>query len=257
VCSTAGVRWFSRSIPLHSVRLCLPLLIASILLVAGCTGNSNPGLALPEGWVTDDTDRWWKSGADTALVFRDLETLQAMGIQMAPIVYDATVALWGQAPVGEERLIHYVKQSLLPLFRNRPEVVDSLFDELVSPKIRELGSTADPGGAVAKFKRDGYRSIYRHFHEPRTVLRIGQDIMVDIPDSLAGTAAGRTESFQVYISMEGEPIAVELLSGIHPVLDRIALLATLQMRWQPAYLLKGRKSVPLEAWARFRIKFPD
>jgi hypothetical protein len=218
--------------------------------------NPKHSLALPEGWVGNDVDRWWKSGADTALVFRDLETLQAMGIQMEPVVYDATVALSGQARVGEERLIHYVKQSLLPLFRNRPEVVDSLFDELVSPKIRKIGATADPGSAVAKFKRDGYRTIYRHFHEPRTVLRVGTDIIVDVPDSLAGTAAGRTESFQVYISAEGEPLAAELLSGIHPVLDRIALLATLQMRWQPAYLLKGRKSVPLEAWARFRIKFP-
>ena len=110
---------------------------------------------------------------------------------------------------------------------------------------------------MARFKREGYRLIYRHFREPRTTLQVGTDIPVEIPDSLSAQAAGRAVSFQVFISDEGVPQAIELLSGIHPVLNHIALRATMQMRWQPAYLLRGRKSVPISSWARFRIRFPD
>ena len=200
--------------------------------------------------------RWWEVGVDTSEVFRDLETLQAMGIAMSPVVYDATQPISSQARVSQDRLVWYVKQSLLPLFRNRPEVVDSLFEVYVAPRIVRGGPSDDPGGDVAKYKREGYRAIYRHFREPRTLLQVGTDIPVEIPDSLSVQAAGRAVSFQVFISDDGRPAAVELLSGVHPVLDRIALKATLQMRWQPAYLLQKNKSVPVESWARFRIRFP-
>lgn len=213
-------------------------------------------LDLPEGWVTNSEGRWWVSDVDTLEAFRDLETLQAMGVHMAEVIYDATRPLSEQNTVGEDRMIRYVKQSLLPLFRNHPEVVDSLFDALVSPKIKKTGTTQDAAGDVAKFKREGYRTIYRHFHEPRTILKLGKDISFEIPDSLKTTAAGRAVSFQVYVSEEGEPLAIELLSGIQPTLDLIGLKATMAMRWQPAYLLKGRKSIPIRAWVRFRILFP-
>ncbi|NNE71546.1 MAG: energy transducer TonB, partial [Rhodothermales bacterium] len=54
----------------------------------------------------------------------------------------------------------------------------------------------------------------------------------------------------------GEPIGIELLTGVQPTLDLIGLRTTMAMRWQPAYLLQGRKSVPVRAWVRFRIRFP-
>lgn len=226
------------------------------ILLCGCIAERGLDLELPSGWVSNSQGRWWVSGVDTLEAFRDLETLQAMGIHMAEVIYDATRPLSEQYTVGEDRMIRYVKQSLLPLFRNQPEVVDSLFDSLVSPKIKKAGTSQDAAGDVARFKREGYRAIYRHFHEPRTVLKLGQDISVEIPDSLKMTAAGRAVSFQVYVSEEGTPLAIELLGGVQPTLDLIGLHTTMAMRWQPAYLLKGRKSIPIRAWVRFRIRFP-
>ncbi len=237
-------------------RLLYLLALAWAMFVVGCAPTQDPGLQLPQGWESDSRDRWWFAGTDTAFTFRDLETLESMGVQLEPIIYDATVSLSAQSQIGEQRIIRYVKQSLLPLFRNRPEVVDSLFDQYVAPKIRRANPSTDAAEAVARFKREGYRAIYRHFHEPRPRLKLGVDIPFQIPDSLAALAAGRSTLFQVFVSASGEPIAIERLASVHPVLDRLALVATTRMRWQPAYLLKGQKSVAIESWARFKIRFP-
>ncbi|MBO6574033.1 MAG: hypothetical protein JJ896_01340 [Rhodothermales bacterium] len=240
------------------MRLWYPLLLFALLLpIAGCSEPEPVDLSLPEVWQSDLGVRWWISGTDTSRAFRDLETLQSMGVDEKPIVYDATVALTAAANVSQDRLVRYVKQSLLPLFRNQPDVVDSLFDAYVTPKILREGTSGDPGADVARFKRDGFRIIYRHYHEPRTILKLGEDIPISIPDSLKVTAGGRAVSFQVYVNEEGVPAAIEQLSGVHPVLDRIALLSTIEMRWQPAYLLRGRKSEAIPSWVRFRIRFPS
>lgn len=226
-----------------------------LVFLGGCVADGLD-LELPPGWETNGEDRWWTSSTDTLKAFRDLETLQAMGVPMEEVIYDATLPLAAQNRVGVDRMIRYVKQSLLPLFRNHPEIVDSLFNQYVTPRIRKTGTSRDPAGDVARFKQDGYRAIYRHFHEPRTILRVGEDISIEIPDSLRADASGRAVSFQVYVSEAGEPIGIELLNGVQPTLDLIGLKTTMAMRWQPAYLLKGRKSVPVPAWVRFRIRFP-
>jgi hypothetical protein len=232
------------------------ILLVWTLLLPGCTPREETDLRLPPGWESDSRDRWWQAQTDTAEAFRDLETLESMGVHLTPIVYDATISPSVQGRIGQDRIIRYVKQSLLPLFRNRPDVVDSLFEAYVSPKIRRAPGSGDPAGLVAKFKREGYRAIYRHFHEPRTRLRIGVDIPVEIPDSLVTVAAGRSVSFQVYVSDTGEPVALKRITSVHPVLDRIALVATSRMRWQPAYLLQGQKSIAIPSWSRFKIRFP-
>ena len=232
----------------------LVLLLLSAL--AGCVSQPEPDLELDENWETDQADRWWVAGTDTSRAFRALETLEEMGVHLDPIVYNATTPLAQQGRVGEERLIRYVKQSLIPLFRNQPDVVDSLFTLLVEPKIRKSGASGDPAATVARFKREGYRTIYRYFHEPRPVLQLGLDIPVVIPDSLVALSAGQRVQFQVHVSASGDPEAIERLTSLHPLLDRIALVATTRMKWQPAYLLKGQKSRPLPAWVRFTVRFP-
>ncbi|MDX1739727.1 MAG: energy transducer TonB, partial [Rhodothermales bacterium] len=60
---------------------------------------------------------------------------------------------------------------------------------------------------------------------------------------------------QVYINDEGEPAAIEKLQGVHPVLDDIAMVATANVRWQPAYLLRVGKSYPIPSWVRYSVKF--
>lgn len=236
------------------MRLLLSLLL--LVLLAGCDHRPQPDLSLPDNWEHDQKDRWWRVGIDTTGAFPAMETLEEMGVRLDPIVYDATTPLSQQGRVGEERIIRYVKQSLIAFFRNRPDVVDSLFTLLVEPKIRKEGPAEDPAAVVARFKREGYRIIYRYFHEPRPVLQLGKDIPVVVPDSLVAMAAGQGVQFQVLVSETGDPIAIKRLDSVHPLLDRIALVATTRMRWQPAYLLRGQKSRALPAWVRFRVRFP-
>ncbi|MDQ6960374.1 MAG: energy transducer TonB, partial [Mariprofundaceae bacterium] len=75
------------------------------------------------------------------------------------------------------------------------------------------------------------------------------------PDSLRNTNVSGVVFLQIHISAEGEPVAIEKLNGVHPVLDRIAMRAMTKMRWQPAYVVKGSKSPPVASWARYRVRF--
>ncbi len=236
----------------------MPRIIVSVIALAalfsGCRQGEPIPLGVPETW-TEDGLRWWRLEADTSGVFRNLETLTAMGIAEPP----STDPMFGFGGTDREwarrQLIVHVKNSLIPLFRNRPQVVDSLFERFVVPKMASARLEGDVRSVIMTFKREGYRIIARHFREPYTLTKLGLDIPVPIPDSLREQSIVGQVFMQVYISDSGEPLAIEKLHGVHPVLDRIAIRATTEMRWQPAYLLKGGKSRPLPSWARFKVNF--
>lgn len=233
------------------------MLICMVLgWVAGCNRSAEPPSELgpPEGWVADG-GRWWRADIDTSGVFRNLETLDAMGIAEEDLTYAADRTLAEQSGVAHRQLMRAVKQSLIRLYRNRPEVIDSLFEQYVVPKIEKASVSGDARKLVARFKREGYQTIRRHFLEPRALRKLGVDIPVPYPDSLRERGIGGRVRLQVYINEKGEPVAVEKLEGVHPVLDAIAMRATTEMRWQPAYLLRGGKSDPLSAWTRFKVNF--
>lgn len=233
----------------------LPIIIfAAIILSTGCQPVEDIPIDVPEGWESDGR-RWWHVDADTAGMFRDLETLMSMGIKGAGPTDPAMNRNATNMEAARGRLIFYVKDSLIPLFRNRPQVVDSLFEKYVVPKMESARLEGDVRPIIMTFKREGYRIINRHFHEPYTVTKLGVDIPVPIPDSLQSKQISGMVFMQVYISADGEPLAIEKLEGVHPILDRIALRATTRMRWQPAYLLRGGKSRPLASWARFKVNF--
>ncbi len=232
------------------------LVVLAVAWAAGCARSGEPPLepGPPDGWMAED-GRWWRSDIDTTGVFRNLETLDAMGISGDELTYAADRTLAEQSGVAHQQLVRAVKQSLIRLFRNQPEVIDSLFEQYVVPKIEKASLSGDGQTLVSRFKKVGYQTIRRHFLEPRALKKLGVDIPVPYPDSLRERGIGGSVRLQVYINEKGEPVAVQKLEGVHPVLDDIAMRATTQMRWQPAYLLRGGKSDPIPSWTRFTVNF--
>ncbi len=222
------------------------------LLLAGCLSQNEGPAGPPEGW-TGDALHWWRLGVDTVGVFRDLETLDAM--TDSGVTYAADFVLAHDQQLAGEMIARATKESLIRIFRNEPEVVDSLFRAFVIPKIQKEKISGDPRDLVRQFKKDGYKIIRRHFREPRTTRILGKEIQVAYPDSLRRPELAGSVDMQVHLDTTGSPDAIELLSGLHPVLDEIALRATTEMRWQPAYLLDIGKSDPIPSWARFSVTF--
>lgn len=228
----------------------------SAALFCGCAREPSVPLDAPEGWATDDRGRWWRAGVDTALAFRDLSTFEGMGVRVPDALYRAGEPLSAQQDVARDRMVSAVQRELAPLYRNRPETVDSLFWQVVEPTIEAARPDREPDAQVAAYERDAYRRIMRHFRAPGALKQIGTDIPVSIPDSLRGPASDRVVSFQVYVGPDGSAGAVRQLEGVHPVLDRIALRALVQVPWQPAYVLRTTRSVPVDGWVRFGVRFP-
>ncbi len=224
------------------------------LFSGGCTADVPIQTDPPDGWVTDSPQlKWWQASADTTGLFRSLDTLEDLGATGA---YLENVQLDQMTnDLARRKLAVLVKKNLLPLFRNEPQVVDSLFDRYVFPRMETARIYGDVAPEIEKFKAEGYRVIARHFRSPRPLTKMGIDIPVAIPDSLQKAQYNGSAFIQVAVDSLGHPVAMELLYGVHPVLDRIALRATTEMRWQPAYLLGSHRSRPIPSWARFKIRF--
>ncbi len=223
-------------------------------LLAGCLPQESIPLDVPDGWVNEGV-LWWRATADTNGVFPNLETLLSMGAATVDQMEVLSSPGEFSERAARRRLITHVKQSLIPMFRNQPEVVDSLFERYVVPKMANARIYGDVRPVVKEFKLEGYRTIARHFREPYSMTKMGVDIPVPIPDSLRDKGIVGRVFMQVFISEDGDPIAIKKLRSVHPVLDRIAVRAMTRMKWQPAYLLKKGKSRPIPSWARFDVNF--
>lgn len=226
----------------------------AVLTFVACRPESHVPSGPPEGWVTDG-DRWWRSGIDTTAAFRDLETLQSMQVKGADLTYSANLALARDRNTATRQLSRAVKVSLLPVLRNEPEVVDSLFERHVVPRIEEANFNRNPDDLVEQYKKEGYRILARHFREPRATKRLGTDVPITYPDSLREAGVTGRVKMQVRVDTAGAPVAVELLQSVHPVLDSIAMRAVTEARWQPAYLLRVGKSDPIPSWVRLDLNF--
>ncbi len=232
----------------------LLLVLFYSILLAGCFSEESISLEIPDGWENDGV-YWWRTGSDTTDVFRNLETLSSMGIEIGSGLEPFSQRSRESDRAARRRLVTHVKDSLIPLFRNQPDVVDSLFERFVVPKMSNARIEGDVRPVIKTFKLEGYRTIARFFREPYSLTKMGRDIPVPIPDSLRDKSIVGRVFMQVYISDEGDPLAIKKLNGVHPVLDRIAVRAMTQMKWQPAYVLKGGKAIPIESWARFKVDF--
>lgn len=173
-----------------------------------------------------------------------------MGIEGADIVYSARM----NREAFERQLKRAVKESLIEIIRNEPEVVDSLLERLVMPQI-EATSGADINELVSRYKVDGYRTVARNFREPRQSVKVGEDIPLVFPDSLRDAGVEGSVVMQLYLDTEGAPRAIWLIESVHPVLDALSMQATTQARWQPAYRRGAGESRPIPSWVRYKIGF--
>ncbi len=227
--------------------------VVFLFLFQGCTSEDPFASGPPAEWEGVETT-WWRIGQDTTNLFRDLETLEAMKVTGMEDVYLTSAAM--SAPRdARSQFAKAVKRSLIRMYRNEPEVVDSLFEKFLVPKIEEVKFSNDPVKDVETFKKTSYKLLSRHFREPRTRLDLGTDVIVVYPDSLRAKGIEGSVKLQVYLDDEGNPLTVELVDSVHPVLDQLALVATTEMRWLPAYVEHKRDWKAIPSWTRFRITF--
>lgn len=241
---------------MFSIRWMATLLVGFFLIV-GCGGGSNPA-APPDGWETSDA-RWWKQDVDTSEVFVDLDSLSTMK------VVDRSVQLQGGS-ISRDQFNAAIKQSLVKLYRNNPMIVDSLFNEYAAPQLEDVDLSGNIVGEKGQLKdkilnknqKVAYQAITEYFREPQR--QNSPDIVW--PDSLRSEKHSGVVKVQAHLAVEGEgdnavarPDAVQVLSGTNPTLDRIALKATTEATWNPAYVQKDREWTPVESWVRFDIPF--
>ena len=211
------------------------LLLAALLLAALVAGGCGPGeqvkTAPPEGWQADGA-RWWTEGADTAAAFRNLSSVRAMGVLEGSPVFAAS-----SGDATDEQIMHAAKKGLQKLYRKAPETVDSLFAEYVAPKVADLPRNANMQARMTSFSEKSHELITEHFYPPTQLLRLGKDIPVSYPDSLRDQ--GGSVWMQVRVSAEGEPKAIKLIEGAHPVLNDVVRRAVTQMKWEPARVRSG------------------
>ena len=232
----------------RTVYLLLPFLVAAV--AAGCGGAEQIETAPPEGWQADGA-HWWTPGTDTAKAFRDLSSVEAMGVTQGSPVYSASQSL------TDEQVTMAAKQGLEKLYRKAPETVDSLFAEYVAPQVAELPRTGDMQAQVEAFSKKSHDLLTEnYFRPPAKQLRLGEDIPVGYPDSLFEQGTGGRVHMQVYVNAEGQPQAIELLDGTHPVLNDTARRAVAQMRWQPARVRQGTYGWrPIPSWTWVNVSF--
>lgn len=216
-----------------------------VALIAGCSSGSETDP--PGGWSAEE-DRWWAEGVDTSTAFRSLDSLEAMGIST-----DETMAA-SLEQINPDQLAQAVKNELIALYRNQPEIVDSLFEEYARPDLEEAepGEDMELADFVQQQTNESYKAITEHFQEPQ---QGEQDLSITYPDSLRSEETSGAVSMQLYLDEEGTPQAVELLEGVHPVLNAIAMRAATQTEWEPAYVMEDGDWQAIPSWARFGFTF--
>jgi hypothetical protein len=146
-------------------------------------------------------------------------------------------------------------------------VVDSLFEEYAAPQLAEVDLSGQVLGDQGQLESDllnknqkmAYQAINEYFREPQ---REQSPDNIVWPDSLRSEENSGIVELQVHLTVDGEgenavsrADAVEVLSGPHPTLNRIALKAATQATWQPAYILEDGNWTPIDSWVRFDIPF--
>lgn len=234
----------------------LPILfvmIATIGISACSSGSDGFNAGPPAGWESDGT-KWWLPGTDTSVAFRSMTTLAEMGVSGANPVYVSSGGVARESSADQS--VRAVKASLLQIYRNEPEIVDSLFTANIEKRIREAPfADADFEKSVSKWQKQALKSIHVNFREPFPTSKVGKDVIIVYPDSLSKAGVTGNVSTQVYLNEKGEPIGITLIHPVHPVLDDLAMKAASQMKWQPAYILRSNKTTAIPAWVRYNVSF--
>jgi len=236
-----------------ATRWIAPTLTGLLLILAGCGGGGGDPAAPPSGWNATET-RMWASDVDTSEVFRNMSSLEAMGI------IGEDVAL-GSGSVSQEQFQNAVKRSLLELYRSNPAVVDSLFEEHAVPVLQDadLGSDIVEEDKIKqkildKFGQKALKAVDEHYEQP-----IIQEGITGLPypDSLRTEEnSGRVE-VQVHVTADGTVDAVEVVEGTHPTLNAIIMrAAATETTWNPAYVTEDGEQTSYPGWGRLSTNFP-
>ena len=207
-----------------------PTVLLAVLALAACADPAPPS-APPEGWVEAGDDRWFVPGADTTTAFRDLTTIEAMGVER-----------------DESEFVRWVQERMTDIYRTNPEVVDSVFAAEFLDDVRagvpadgDYGAGAD--ALVNRIKRD----IYQRYNSTRYA---PPEEPLVIPAELQD-ATGRI-AVQVYVDTDNQPVAIKLVEGTGTALDQMFMRRALSSTFTDAWVrpTAGRSAgVKIMSWA--------
>ena len=177
-------------------------LLAVALVTLSACGESGPPTTPPEGWVADG-DRWYVPGTDTSAAFRDLSTIEAMGVARD----DSEYTRWFQ-------------ERLTQIYRSNPEVADSVFEAQFLPTLREGVPSGEAYGPAAEARvAEVSREFFQRFNGARFDARTAPPLA--IPADLQDVSGQVT--VQVYVGADKEPRAVTLVEGTGTPMDDVLL----------------------------------
>ena len=214
-----------------------PLLaLAAVALLSACA-EPGPPATPPDGWVEASPTRWYVPGTDTTAAFRDLSTLEAMGVAR-----------------DETEFVRWVQEKMTDLYRTGPETVDSVFaadylDEVRAgvPSGDDYGEEAD--ALVNRIKTD----IFQRYNASRYA---PQEEPLVIPDSLADVS-GRID-VQVYVDTDNQPVAIRLVEGTGTALDQMFMRRALGATFTDAWVREtaGRSAgTEIPSWVHISSDF--
>ena len=207
--------------------LTLAALVAVIATVlAACEEG---GIQPPDGWDAIAEDRWIRTGADTSGAFRDLASVEAMGVADS-----------------SNDVIRYAKEQMLYLYRTSPEVVDSVFMAVAYPILdktyptqgfQEQVDLALNDAKIAMLGGRGEQAVYRQ----ATAKPTPPPDRAVYPDSIRARGVTGQVVVQALVSEEGQPVAVQLIEIVNPTLDALVMRQAATTTFNPAWVVVGRR----------------
>ena len=191
------------------------LALAALGFVLAACSEPGPPATPPEGWSEADPTRWYVPGTDTSAAFRDLTTIEAMGVAR-----------------DESEFIRWVQEQMTDIYRTDPETVDSVFAAEFLDDVRAgvpAGGdyAAEADGLVNRIKTDIYQRYNAALYDP-------PDEPLVVPDTLQN-ASGRI-AVQVYVNADNQAVAIKLNEGTGTALDQVFMRRVLSSTFTDAWV---------------------
>ncbi len=224
------------------------LLLALVLLLTVSACTSGDGAALPEGWAQSG-DLFYRTDVDTTGLFPDLDSVESMGVVPAEEDVDAS----SRSGWVERNL----KRRMVMLYRNNPQIVDSVFNARVPDMIASRSLDDELIPVVDDLEDPVRRALLQGFYPPSPLRKLGTEIPVPFPDSIRAQIDGARVKTQVAIGPDGFADAVRILEPAQPTLERITVGVIAQQKWNAGYVTitntNRRERAP--SWVRYNVLF--
>ena len=191
------------------------LALAVLSLALAACEEARPPSEPPEGWAVADPGRWYVPGTDTSAAFRDLSTLETMGVAR-----------------DESEFIRWVQEKMTDIYRTDPETVDSVFAAEFLDEVRagipagdDYGPQAD--ALVNRIKTDFFQRYNASRYD-------APDEPLVLPADLA-EVSGRI-AVQVYVDRDNQPTAIRLVEGTGTELDQVFMRRVLSSTFTDAWV---------------------